>query len=274
MKFHNLFISSVSACFELETTTAYYSPAAYDVLLNGVPAILGGHTNVFSLFDLEPGKEYLVSIGETQLRFTTKAESGCIRVRDFGAAGDGKTDDTAAIQNAIHFCPAGGRVLVEAGTYCIRPLVLKSHITLELKPGAVLLGDTCEDHYPLLPGEIMDGKGRGLHQVATWEGNPYTCHQSLISAFHGKDITIVGRGVIDGNAQNSTWWEHVKQRTIGRPRLVFLNQCTNVTFHGILGRNSASWNFHPFFSKEIAFYDAAVEAPKDSPNTDGTDPES
>ena len=66
----------------------------------------------------------------------------------------------------------------------------------------------------------------------------------------------------------------MKKRTIGRPKLVFLNQCENVTFHGILGRNSACWNFHPFFSQHIYFYDTAVEAPKDSPNTDGTDPES
>ena len=66
----------------------------------------------------------------------------------------------------------------------------------------------------------------------------------------------------------------MKKRTIGRPRLVFLNQCKDVTFHGITGRNSASWNFHPFFSKNVFFYDITVQAPKDSPNTDGTDPES
>ena len=41
-----------------------------------------------------------------------------------------------------------------------------------------------------------------------------------------------------------------------------------------MGRNSACWNFHPFFCKNVHFYDIAVEAPKDSPNTDGTDPES
>lgn len=84
----------------------------------------------------------------------------------------------------------------------------------------------------------------------------------------------MGRGVIDGNARNSTWWENVKARTIGRPRLVFFNHCENVLFHGILGRNSASWNFHPFFCKNVDFIDIAVEAPKDSPNTDGMDPES
>lgn len=274
MKFRNLYVSSVSACFELENTAPYYAETAYDVTVNGAPALLGVRTNVFSLFDLVPGTEYTVSLGEDSVNIKTLPESACINVRDFGAKGDGETDDTTAIQNAILCCPKDGRVLVPAGVYCVRPLVLKSYMTLDLKEGAVLLGDTCEEHYPLLPGEIKDAQTGKELQVSSWEGTPATCRQSFISAYHAVDVKIVGRGVIDGNAQNSTWWIDVKKRPIGRPKLVFFNQCEDVVFHGILGRNSACWNFHPFFSKHVYFYDIAVEAPKDSPNTDGTDPES
>jgi len=274
MKFHSLCVTSVSACFELENGLPYYAQSAYDVAVNGVPALLGERTNVFSLFDLTPATEYTVTVGETSLTFTTKEETGCLNVRDFGATGDGVTDDTVAIQNAILCCPKGGRVLVPSGTYLIRPLVLKSHMTLELKEGALLLGDTVEEHYPILPGAVNDAEDGKEHIFTMWEGNPINGRQSLISAHHAEDITIVGRGIIDGNAVNSTWWENVKTRTIGRPRLVFLNRCENVLFHGILGRNSASWNFHPFFCKNVSFCHTAVEAPKDSPNTDGIDPES
>ena len=274
MKFHTLYVSSVSACFELENANPYYAETAYDVTVNGAPALLGVRTNVFSLFDLTPETEYTVSVGEHTVTVKTLSESGCINVRDFGAVGDGVADDTAAIQNAISCCPRNGRILVPAGTYFVRPLVLKSCMTLELKAGAVLLGDPCEDHYPLLPGEILDAHTGEAIQVSSWEGNPYVCRQSFISAHHAQDIAIVGQGIIDGNAQNGTWWENVKKRTIGRPKLVFFNQCQNVTFHGIIGRNSACWNFHPFFCKDVFFYNMAVEAPKDSPNTDGTDPES
>ena len=274
MKFHVLYVSSVSACFELENRSPYYSEGPYDVTINGAPALQGVRTNVFSLFDLQPGTEYTVRIGEELLSFRTKTESACVSIRDFGAVGDGTTDDTVAIQNAIHFCPANGRVTVPAGTYFVRPLVLKSHLTLELTSGAVLLGDTCEEHYPILPGDICDASTGEALQVSTWEGNPFPCRQSFISAHHAEDIAIVGQGVIDGNAQNSTWWNDVKKRKIGRPKLVFLNHCENVRFHGILGRNSACWNFHPFFCRNVHFYNIAVEAPKDSPNTDGTDPES
>ena len=274
MKFHLLYVSSVSACFELENTSPYYAEDAFAVTVNGAPALQGVRTNVFSLFDLTPGTEYTVAIGEDELSFTTKTETSCLNVHDFGAVGDGVTDDTAAIQSAINLCPPGGRVMVTAGTYWVRPLVLKSHMTLELKKDAVLLADTCEEHYPILPGEIHDAHTGKEIQVSSWEGNPFPCRQSFISAYHAEDIAIVGQGTIDGNAPKSTWWIDVKKRKIGRPKLVFLNGCENVRFHGILGRNSACWNFHPFFSKNIYFYNIAVEAPKDSPNTDGTDPES
>jgi len=274
MKFRNLYVSSVSACFELENDAPYYADEAFDVQLNGALALAGVRTNVFSLFNLKPATEYSVTIGEDTLKFTTRNESACMSVKDFGAVGDGAADDTDAIQSAINCCPKNGRITVPAGVYNIRPLTLKSHLTLELCEGAVLLGDTVESHYPTIPGEIKDAENGNDLLVSLWEGTPVVNHQSLISCHHGEDIAIVGRGVIDGNAQNSTWWVDVKSREIGRPRLVFLNQCSDFVMHGVCGKNSASWHLHPVFSKQLRFYDIAVEAPKDSPNTDGTDPES
>lgn len=274
MKFHTLYVSSVSACFELENSAPYYAEAEFDVTVNGAPALLGVRTNVFSVYDLKPDTEYTVAIGEASVTIRTKAETACLDVAQFGAKGDGLTDDTDAIRCAIACCPVGGRVTIGPGTYCIRPLVLKSHMTLELQKGAVLLADPVEDHYPILPGEIQDARTGKEIQISSWEGTPTPSRQSIISCFSGEDIAIVGEGVIDGNAPNSTWWENVKERTVGRPKLVFLNQCRDVTIHGILGKNSPCWHFHPFFCRNVRFFQMAVEAPKDSPNTDGTDPES
>ena len=274
MKFNLLYVSSVSACFELENTLPYYSERSFDVVLNGEKVSENVKTNVFSVFDLTPDTEYTVEVLGDKCIFKTNPESVCLSVHDFGAVGDGKTDDTLAIQNAIYACPANGRVTIEKGTYYVRPIMLKSDITLELKENAILLGDTDESHYPVFPGSVIDPVTQSEFHVSSWEGLPHKCHQSFISAFNAKNINIVGRGIIDANAENSTWWINPKNREVARPKLVFLNKCENVVFHGITGQNSPSWNFHPFFSKSIYFYDTAVIAPKVSPNTDGSDPES
>ncbi len=274
MKFHLLCATSVSACFELDNQAPYYAPQSFDVALNGQSVLQGVKTNVFSLFELTPDTAYEVTVDGDTVAFRTLAESACLNVMDFGAKADGVADDTNALQSAVNVCPSGGRVLVPKGTYLMRPLVLKSDLTLHLQEGAVLLADPEEEHYPLLPGEPEDGVTGENIQVNSWEGTPALGRQSILSAYYAQNITVVGQGVIDGNASFDTWWKDVKARTIARPKLVFFNRCEHVTFHGILGRNSPAWNFHPFFCKDVGFYNIAVEAPADSHNTDGTDPES
>ena len=82
------------------------------------------------------------------------AQRGCVtaprsplvvNVKDKGAKGDGRTDDTEAIQAAIDDVGGtGGTVLVPSGTYMVdavekkRRLALKSDMTLKLDKGAIL----------------------------------------------------------------------------------------------------------------------------------------
>src|SRR5436305_7422919 len=62
-------------------------------------------------------------------------------VRKYGARGDGKTIDTPAINSAIDAAAAtgGGTVLFPAGTYVSYSIHLKSHVTLYLDSGAMIL---------------------------------------------------------------------------------------------------------------------------------------
>lgn len=273
--FKKLFVSSTSACFELENSNAYYSPEKYKVLLNGRE--VGGQrdSNVFSLYNLLPDTQYTVGISTDSftLTFRTDKESGTVNVKDLGAKGDGVSDDTYYVQMAIDSCPKGGRVIIPEGSFYVRPIVLRSDITIEIYKGGELLGSIKEEDYPYVPARIEHEDGTE-EILATWEGNPHPCHQSFVSAYRQRNIKIIGEGTINGNADKSTWWETPKGRAVARPRLVTLNKCENVVFHGVTCKNSAAWNLHPFFSQKLGFYDIRVQNPYTGPNTDGLDPES
>jgi len=62
-------------------------------------------------------------------------------VRAYGAVGDGRTLDSDAINRAITAAAAsgGGTVLLPAGDYLSYTLRLRSHVTLQLGPGATLI---------------------------------------------------------------------------------------------------------------------------------------
>ena len=274
--FRSIYVGACSACFELDNTAPFLSPAPYSVLLNG-EAALEGTENVFSLFGLEPDRDYSVTLRmgdqEATLSIRTAIETCAVSVRDFGAAGDGVTDDTIAIQRAIAVLPEGGRLVIPEGTYLTGPLLLRSHMTLELRQGAVLLGRTDKAAYPVLPAaaEDLDG-GKRVH-FGAFEGLARDMYASLITAEYARGIAIVGPGKVDGNAQNADWWQTFHDDPVARPRVLFLNRCEGVTIHGVSFANSPSWHLHPYYCGNVSFYDVSVSAPKDSPNTDALDPE-
>ncbi len=273
-KLQVVYTSSVSACFSWQNSLPYNTATPFTARIDG-KEVFSGNTNVFSLFNLTPSTTYTLTVDGTSasVTFRTQAESACYLVTDFGAKGDGVTDDTAAVQTAINCLPKKGRLFFPKGTYLVKSLCLKSHVTLHLDEGATLLGSTNTDDYPVIPGEIADYRSGKKIQVGTWEGNPVAMRQSLIFGEHLTCVHVVGQGCIDGNAQNSTWWQNVKNQPVGRPRLAFFNGCKNLYFHGVTAQNSPSWQMHPYFCTNVNYLDVFVRAPHDSPNTDAIDPE-
>ena len=238
------------------------------------------YRSVASLFDLEPDTEYELtsrtdSGTEETLVFRTRQELCTLDVRDFGARGDGKTDDTAMLQAAILSCPDGGRVLIPAGDYLTGPLFLKSRITLEIAGGATLLLLTDRTRFPILPEIVPAGNPEGEILMGLWEGNS---EEGFASALTGMDVTdtaVIGEGVIDGRGGESDWWIRPKEKRIARRgNLVYTQRCRNLLFQGLTFLNSPSWNLHPAYSENLDFIDLQIRAPWDSPNTDGFDPES
>lgn len=188
-----------------------------------------------------------------------------VRVCDakrFGAKGDGKTKDTRALQSAIDECAqkGGGTVRLSGGTFLSGPIVLKSHIQLEVRKDATLLGSPDHDDYPLIT--VLRDQGR----------------QSLISANNAEDLTISGGGVIDGAGES--WWAEARGKKdngvmgagVFRPRLMVFDHCHHILIEDVTVQNSPSWQIVPYYSNDITIRDAKILAPEHSPNTDGIDP--
>jgi hypothetical protein len=72
----------------------------------------------------------ITATGSTQARFLSDRFADAVNVKDFGAAGDGVTDDTAAIQAAVN---TGKRVTFPAGNFAITSSILNT-------TGAMLIG--------------------------------------------------------------------------------------------------------------------------------------
>ena len=157
-----------------------------------------------------------------------------VNVRDFGAVGDGRTKDTAAIQKAID---AGGMVHFPPGVYLSGTLYLKSNGGLDLDPGAVLLAspdkeDYNADDFCVQNSFSVKERASGAH---------------FIVALEQKNIVIRGGGIIDGNRKafyNEVWKEHptVFKLTDWRPgQMVYFCECENVRITDVELNHAPYW---------------------------------
>ena len=119
-----------------------------------------------------------------------------VNLKDFGAVDDGITLNTKAFEKAIAALSkqGGGHLIVPQGVWFTGPIVLKSNIDLHLEVGAVIQFSGDEALYPVIK--------------TSFEGLDTRRCQSPLSANGAENISITGRGVIDGNGQ---YWRPVKK---------------------------------------------------------------
>jgi len=205
----------------------------------------------------------VASLGSTRGGCATGKE---YNVREFGAKGDGRTLDTAAIQKALDTCgkSGGGTVRFPAGTYLCRPLTLRTKTAVQLDEGATLLATTNHADFMKVPGDWLKAASGG----------------DFIALLSGRDlldVALTGKGTIDGNG--AVWWEEAEKArqkvagyTLPRPNLVTLQRCKNVRLTGIRLLNSPKFHFVPSECEDVVIDGVTVLAPEGAANTDALDP--
>jgi polygalacturonase len=171
-------------------------------------------------------------------------------VLNFGAAGDGATLDTAAIQRAIDAATsAGGQVLIpRARKFLVATLDLKGGIDFHLE-GELLISTNKSDY---------SGDG-------------------VITASNAASLHITGSGKISGRSLSfmtgydatNEWWLFQEWR----PKMFVLTGCTNLIVRDIAFGDAPFWGLHMLGCVRVLVDNVTVDNRLDVPNDDGIDPD-
>ncbi len=178
----------------------------------------------------------------------------CYDITEYGAAGDGVTNDGPAIQKAIDACTAagGGRVLVPGGrTYLSGPFELKSNVDFHLENGATIIASTDRSDYAHL-------KGRRYY---------------LVGAEGADNVSFTGSGTIDGRGPLFMAEEgpYIFIKGEWRTFLFFLVGCTNLTFRDVTIRDGGAWTLRLSGCSDVLISGVRILCNLKVPNNDALD---
>jgi polygalacturonase len=167
-------------------------------------------------------------------------------ITNFGAYGDGASNNASAIQSAINAAGAagGGTVIVSTvgvlTNYLSGPINLTNNVSLEIDSGAMLQA---------LP-------------KTSWP----SVNTAFITATNVHDVEINGSGVIDG--QGSGWWPGGGTR----PPLVQMAACERILIQNVTAQNPPFYHFRLIGGNgDVTVQGITINTETNSPNTDGVD---
>lgn len=121
------------------------------------------------------------------------------RVTDFGAKGDGETDDTMAIQSALD---EGGVVCFPAGVYRITQALKFTSNQILLMTGATILQGAEIDNLIRNDIDALTGAYDGTHDVliygGTFDGGTYSTNNALLCICHAQRIVVDSCRFVNG----------------------------------------------------------------------------
>ena len=188
-------------------------------------------------------------------------------LRAYGAAADGRTLDTTPINNAIKTLSAqgGGTLYFPPGTYLTGSIHLLSNVTLQLAPGATILGSTDIAHYP--------------KNAPPRPGSLEYARHALINARGQTNIAIIGQGTINGQGNNPNFTKkdmiasgmNKTDAYTNRPYALSFIECKRVTVQGIHLENIAYWCQHYLDCDDVLVTGVSVDSKNHDANNDGID---
>ena len=222
-------------------------------------------------------KKLIYAIAVFCIALTVQAV-GMSNVRDFGAVGDGKTLDTAAIQKALD---AGGIVHFPAGTYLTGTIYLRSNGGIDLAPGATILGSPNKEHYNK---SDFSPKNRPDTALKNWSRHlkkftrpmDWSSGSHLVIGLNVHDVIIRGAGTICGNC--SAFGPIIVEDPEMRPKvpmpwrpgeMIWICESDRITFDGVRLADPTFWTCVLSMCNEVKVRNLTVDMNLWTRNGDG-----
>ncbi|TKY53339.1 Polygalacturonase protein [Spatholobus suberectus] len=167
-----------------------------------------------------------------------------INVNDYGARGDGKSDDTQVFKKAWQVaCSSGGAVLVvPQKNYLLKPITFsgpcKSNIAVQIS-GTLEASDN--------PSDYSEDSTHWLRFATV------------------QKLSVKGGGTIDGNG--NIWWQNSCKRN--KNLALTFYKCNNLIVEDLTIKNGQQIHVSFQDSENVKVSGLTVRAPGNSPNTDG-----